>query len=497
MEIFRNTKPVEQHPKLNSPPILTQNPDALTTPNLRSLSTPYFLIDEAELRSNVDNLQAALNDPAIGWDNSLIAYSLKTNALPWLLEYFKSCGFYAEAASDDEYNLALAMGYDKDKIVYNGPCKTRKTFIDALNNGCIVNIDSQIELQWLREFVTSNDTESRASGTLQPATSKNRLYSVGIRVNFDLESHCPGECSMGKEGSRFGFCYENGELKRAIDYINNLDHVNLVGLHLHFGSKTRSLKIYRTLARVACEIAQAYQLSLKYVDLGGGFFGGLPDKPQFSDYVKVISAELSRTFDKKNTMLILEPGTSLVSSPFTFVTTVIDVKQTTTNIFVVTDGSRIYVDPLMKKTGYFFEVEYQGASHGTSNKDSSARSAEELVGRQDSPVSVCADYGEADAGLDLTNDHRVPLLHETSDPKVPSQVICGFTCMEFDRLFVLKDHPLLSKGDRIIYHKVGAYTMCLSPLFITNYPAVYVRNGEKYICVRHSGTVEDFIEINT
>jgi diaminopimelate decarboxylase len=201
---------------------------------------------------------------------------------------------------------------------------------------------------------------------------------------------------------------------------------------------------------MACEITKAYGLDLKYVDIGGGFFGGLPDKPQFSDYIEVISGELGETFNQADTVLIVEPGTSLVSSPFSFVTTVTDVKRVGEHIFVVTDGSRIYVDPLMKKTGYFFDVEYQ--------QQINPRTLAELV--------------------------------------LPKQIVCGFTCMEFDRLFVLKDYPQLSVGDRIIYWKIGAYTLCLSPLFIKNFPAVYVQNGKNFKCVRKPGTVQEFIEIN-
>lgn len=44
------------------------------------------------------------------------------------------------------------------------------------------------------------------------------------------------------------------------------------------------------------------------------------------------------------------------------------------------------------------------------------------------------------------------------------QVISGFTCMENDRLFELTDGPELQTGDRIVYEKVGAYTLCLAPL---------------------------------
>jgi diaminopimelate decarboxylase len=393
---------------------------------LDHIETPYYIIDENELRSNVEKLRMALNT---SWNNSLIAYSFKANALPWLLTYFMNSGLYAEVVSDDELQLALMLGYEKSKIVYNGPCKTRVTFLDAINNGCLVNIDSQRELLWL------NDLDR----------SENKKYNVGIRVNFDLEVRCPGESVAGAEGSRFGFCYENGELKKAIDYIRHLDNVSLVGLHLHCSSKSRSVNIFRTISRIACEITESYALDLAYVDIGGGFYGGLIDKPQFTDYFEAISGELSKTFDKDNTVLIVEPGTSLVSSPFSYVTKVTDIKQTTANIFVVTDGSRVHVDPLMKKTGYFFD----------------------LINNQDSKGTV-----------------------------LEEQVITGFTCMEFDRLFVLEKYPKLSVGDRIIYQKVGAYTLCLSPLFIKNFPAVYVKNDDNCILVRKPGTVKEYLNIN-
>lgn len=391
-----------------------------------NLETPYFLIDEKKLKNNIINLKDALNSY---WNNYIIGYSFKTNSLPWLIDYFKDNDFYAEVVSDDEYQLALMVGYNKHKLVYNGPQKSKETFLEAIKNGCIVNVDSQRELYWLNELDNLND----------------RKYEVGIRVNFELERYCPEESAMGPEGGRFGFCYENGELKKAIKYISNLNHISLVGLHLHCSTKTRSLNIYRAISKVACEIKRFFALDLKYVDIGGGFFGGLKDKPQFSDYMEAISSELSKEFNKENTVLIVEPGTSLVSSPFSFITSVIDVKQITTKNYVVTDGSRINIDPLMNKTRYFFHVKF---------KDEIKRQI------------------------------------------IETQVIAGFTCMENDRLFILEDHPQLLIGDKVIYDKVGAYTMCLSPLFIKYFPDVYVESNGYIYKVRERWTAKEYLRIS-
>lgn len=32
--------------------------------------------------------------------------------------------------------------YEKDKIFYNGVANSKETFVEAIKNGCIVNIDS-------------------------------------------------------------------------------------------------------------------------------------------------------------------------------------------------------------------------------------------------------------------------------------------------------------------------------------------------------------------
>ncbi|CAM5184319.1 Diaminopimelate decarboxylase OS=Ureibacillus acetophenoni OX=614649 GN=SAMN05877842_104134 PE=3 SV=1 [Ureibacillus acetophenoni] len=224
------------------------------------------------------------------WNNYIIGYSVKTNSLPWLLEYFKDNGCFAEVVSDDEYELVKAIGYQKTKLVYNGVIKSKETFLEAIENGCIVNIDNHRELDWLLEL------EQR----------KGKKYEVGLRVNFNLENYCPNESVMGDEGGRFGFSYENGNLKEAIDYINGLKNVTLTGLHFHTSTKTRSLNIYRSISIVACEIKRNYSLNLKYIDVGGGFYGGLKDKPQFDDYIKVISDELSKEFNRNDIVLIVK-----------------------------------------------------------------------------------------------------------------------------------------------------------------------------------------------
>lgn len=379
------------------------------------MQTPYFVINKGALDEGLAKLNSALK---AAWPNYVIGYSYKTNALPWVIEYFKEHGCYAEVVSDDEYNLAKSVG--ANRIIYNGIAKSKETFLEAVRNHSFVNVDAEYEINWLDELEAGD-------------------YEVGIRVNFDLEYYCPGQTQCGEDGERFGFCYENGELKKAIDKIT-AKGIRVSGLHLHKSSKTRMPDIYKAIASVAVEIVQAYDLKLSYIDIGGGFFGGLETKPQFPEYFDMISEILKRQFDVSNTTLVVEPGMAMIGAPVDFVTTVVDVKISTRNTFVVTDGGRTQIDPLMTKTGYFYHI--------------------------------------------LRDERHRKILER--------QIISGFTCMEHDRLFELKDAEELLPGDKIIYQKVGAYTMCLSPLFIKWYPDVYVNDGDQMYKVRDRWTSDEY-----
>lgn len=382
------------------------------------LKTPYYVIHKGELDESFEKLTAALRTY---WANYIIGYSYKTNALPWVISYFNQKGCFAEVVSDDERRLSELIQVPKGRIIYNGPMKTKESFIDALNNGAYVNIDSRREIDWLEGIPAGN-------------------YNLGIRVNFDIEKMCPQQSQCGDEGGRFGFCYENGELHNAIEKIEQKG-LKLNGLHLHVSSKTRSLDIYKAIAQVACEIVDKYKYELEFIDVGGGFFGGLPKKPPFDEYIRTIAGILKTKFDPQKTKLIVEPGMALIGAPVSYVTSVIDVKDTCYNRFVITDGSRTSIDPLMTKTYYFHQF---------------VRSM-------------------------LTNSMK-------------KQVICGYTCMEHDRLFEAKDEPELIIGDKIIYNKVGAYTMCLTPLFIKYFPDVYIEENGKIKKIRSAWTPKEYIQ---
>lgn len=387
---------------------------------LEKFKTPCFLIDDKGLSANINDFQEALES---NFKKYIIGYSYKTNSFPYIIKRVKELGCYAEVVSDTEYQLALEMGYGKDKIIFNGPIKGETVFKDAILSGSIVNIDSHRELRWLEE----------CNKIGQP-------IKVGLRINFNLNKILPGETSAKDEGARFGFNYETGKLKAAVNQIMAMQNVVISGLHMHTSTQSHSEAIYKELTKKACEIAKEYNLDLEYLDVGGSFFGGGDGGEQYRKYVSAIAAVLNQ-FDMQDICLIVEPGASVIANPVSFLTQVIDVKTTDVNRFVVTNGSRVNIDPFMRKEKYVYEI-----------------------------IS-------------------------SSDTVVDEQVICGYTCMENDRMMKIKNEKELKENDYILYKIVGSYTMCFNPLFIEYFPNVYAisERGECQL-VREKWTVKEYCQ---
>lgn len=384
--------------------------------------TPAFVIDVPALDDFVSRFQTALH---AYWPNSILSYSFKTNSLPWLLSYMKNRDVWAEVVSDSEYELALAVGYGADRIVYNGPVKGRQRLRSALCQGSLVNIDSKREVRWACELAMERPDLDLA---------------VGLRVNWDLGKRCSSESTTGGAESRFGFNAENGELGDAISDLAEVG-VRTAGLHMHRNSRTQSLDVFRAAAAVAAELINMFGLELDWLDIGGGFFGSTSASPTFDDYIACIREELNGVVNPDQTQLIVEPGGALIAVPVEFHSQVLDVKDAGPNRFVVTDASRTDIDPLFRRSRRF-EVRVDSES-------------EEIL---------------------------------------PEQTICGFTCMEDDRLVHLRDAPELVEGDRIVFYKIGAYTMSYQSSFIEFPPAVFTRNGDSLTEVRRKWEVDDVLQ---
>lgn len=291
--------------------------------------------------------------------------------------------------------------------------------------------------------IVNLDSRREVRWVIERARRGERLGPVGLRVNWDVDADAPGQTGSGPEGLRFGFHADNGDLDEVIAELAAAG-VPIRGLHLHVTSLTRSLDTYTSAGRTACRIVQRHGLDLDWLDMGGGFFGGQSDRfPTPEEYVTAIRQSVAGVIDPARTRLIIEPGAALIAVPVEFHTSVIDTKPVQDHIIVVTDGSRTNLDTFFRKTSY---------------------------------------------------EHTV---FSGGEPCPTPQIVSGFTCLDNDRLMTLTGAPRLSEGDRVVYHKVGSYTMTFNPLFIQYLPRVYARLVDgRLVEVRRRWGVEEYLAGN-
>jgi len=92
----------------------------------------YYILSLMSFKKNYSNFLRSFRSI---YPKSNIAYSYKTNYTPDLCLEVNSAGGYAEVVSEMELDLALKIGVDPKKIIYNGPFKSKLSFEKCLALG--------------------------------------------------------------------------------------------------------------------------------------------------------------------------------------------------------------------------------------------------------------------------------------------------------------------------------------------------------------------------
>ena len=388
--------------------------------NIRELETPCYIINSEDYEKNITEFKTEFEKY---WGPKLkFGYSVKTNNFPYMLKAAMEHGFYAEVVSPDEYAFALRCGCNEDRIIYNGPQK-RDSVFSALKNGAIVNLDSVGEVLHVCRHFSGNAPKD---------------LTVGLRVNYDLEAECPGETTCKGIPGRFGICLENGDFGSALLQLKNAG-LSLSGIHMHQSSSSRSLNIFRSIAKKAVEIGRKYDLEdIAYIDIGGGFFGGkfFPGKPSFAEYAEVICSELKKFYSPEKTTLVIEPGAAILATSMDYLCSVLNIRQIRDQRIVTLDGSLLHINPFMNP-------------HPT-------------------PFTMI------DPSTETGSNQVIP----------EEQIIAGSTCMELDRFWPRDMHEPADIGSKFLFHACGAYMSTHNSCFINAAPNIYLFKNREYTLLR-------------
>jgi len=395
----------------------------------------FYIFDIEKLKANYSKMFSAFSSR---YNKIIIGYSYKTNYLPTLIKEISILGGYAEVVSRIEYDLALKIGVNPKNIIFNGPLKSQDDIALALKEGSIINLDSFYEIEMVKEFILKNNSNH---------------YKVGLRVNFDLTIDGKSPIQDGFKQSRFGFCVENGNFEKALNELNKIENIDVVGLHGHCSTHIRSLKVYEKITQTLCDLSKEYLANtLEYLDIGGGYYGNVPKSiklnniPSFDDYANTICSimDKEKVHFKNEPFLIIEPGLSLVVDTFKFFCQVVDVKKNHDEYFVLVNGSVHNIKPSMSKKNTAMKL------------------------------------------VKLKQD----------DYQIDNFNVVGYTCMEKDYLMINYVGELPKVGDFLVFQNMGAYTIVLNPPFIKERPPIFAKIGSQFKIVRKRETLDDFINSN-
>lgn len=282
----------------------------------------FYVLDSALFKQNYADMMREFSSL---YANFNIAYSYKTNYTPKLCKLVNSMGGYAEVVSEMELELAERIGVRPEKIIWNGPVKSRDVMERFLLSGGTVNLDSMEDLRIVAGIA---------------ACHIGQKMNVGIRCNYDV-----GDGVV----SRFGFDVDGGDFEEAMDVIQKSDVLHLKNFQCHFAR--RQLAYWPARVRGMLALLDRLGFVPDRIDLGGGMYGNMPEDlkkqlggsiPSYRDYAGVAAGMFAEKFAKAEFQpeLVVEPGSALVGDCMKFVATVKSIKSVRGKVFATLLGSQ-------------------------------------------------------------------------------------------------------------------------------------------------------------
>lgn len=281
----------------------------------------FYLLDSKQFRSNFVELKSSFEKI---YNKFNIAYSYKTNYTPKLCRIVNELGGYAEVVSEMEMELALRIGVEPKRIIWNGPIKNKEISKKFLLSGGIINIDCLSEAEYIREI--ANNTDSK--------------INVGMRCNFDV-----------KDGviSRFGMDVNGSEFEKVLDIIKSTENIHLINFQCHFAK--RQIEFWPNKAKGMLDLIDRIGIVPERIDIGGGLFGKMEPSlkeqftwpiPDYNEYAMAIAPMFAERFKNEDVKpeLIIEPGSALVGDCMNFVGTVKTIKDVRGKVFASVLGSQ-------------------------------------------------------------------------------------------------------------------------------------------------------------
>ncbi len=284
----------------------------------QEFSTPCYIYSRATLERHWH----AFND-AFAKQAHLICYAVKANSNIAILNLFARLGSGFDVVSIGEIERVLRAGGDPSKIVFSGVGKKAIEMQRALEIGIhCFNVESEAELDRLNHVAVEMD----------------KIASVSIRVNPDVDAKTHPYISTGLKDNKFGISYESAEA--VYEKASQLSHLNVIGIDCHIGSQLTDVSPFIDALDRIIDLAdrlKAKGIAIQHLDIGGGL-GVRYDQetpPLPSEYTQ----RLFRNEKLREYKIIIEPGRAIAANAGILVTEVEYLKHNEDKNFAIVDAA--------------------------------------------------------------------------------------------------------------------------------------------------------------
>ena len=288
---------------------------------LRELQTPFYFYNTDLLRDTLALIRSEAD--RYGFH---VHYAVKANANHKILSIIRENGLGADCVSGGEIKASLAAGFPAKKIVFAGVGKADWEINLGLDNDIFCfNVESAAELEVINEL----------------AGAKNKVASVALRINPEVDAHTHAYITTGLKENKFGI--NLSRLDSVLDLFETLKNVKLIGLHFHIGSQITDLSSFQSLCSRVTEIQENMarrRILVENLNFGGGLGidyhhpNHLPI-PDFKEYFAIFHKHMKLRPEQQ---VHFEPGRSVVGQCGTLITKVLYVKEGASKNFAIVDA---------------------------------------------------------------------------------------------------------------------------------------------------------------
>lgn len=399
--------------------------------------TPLYIYDIALIKQKVREFKEAF----VSYEKPFqVAYASKAFSSLALYEILAQEDISLDVVSGGELHLAIQAGFPVERIHFHGNNKSHQELAEAIQHGigCIV-VDNFTEIEML----------SHVTSLYQ------KKVNVLIRITPGVEAHTHEYITTGQTDSKFGFDLVSGQAKKAAQIINEMELVELIGVHAHIGSQIFETDGYAAVIERLMENAQSWEsefdFNLRVLNVGGGF--GIQytaeDEPKpFKAYIDTITETVKKQaemFDLDLPEIWIEPGRSIVGEAGTTLYT-------------------IGAEKVLPEVRHYVSIDGGMADNIR-------------------PALYQAKY----TGV---------LANRVSDKAVEEVAIAGKACESGDMLIWDLPLPSIEQGDLLAVFSTGAYGYAMASNYnrLTRPAVVFVENGKDFLAIRRE-TYDDFMRL--